>query len=573
VINCANHSMKEADFHCSRCQVGFCRDCINIKTYDRVKLETCPMCGNPITNLAPFKPAQPFWERIPQFLFWPLQGDSWMLLVAWGVFSLFILGLRAYATALPSLFVVLGFVLCNLIYYGLLISYFYKVIGKAEEGDFTVPDFTGYSGFWDSFVLILRFGMGCLAVFWPMALCFIGLLVINGLNFMDAGKAVITPLGIGIFGLAGLAGLCLLPMALLIMGVFGHPGMVLNPIYLFNQINKILKEYLIALAVMGGLLVLYTAIRIVFYLVMAAIGSFVKYLLFFPIDGALQLYLFMVIGHLLGYVAYQCRYQLKWAPGIQAEPVFMVGGRPARLEYSRGPGYRLPPPAPPGMRPPMASAPGRAAAPMAAAGVAAAGAAAAGAVAAGLPPMGVDAEDLARQINDGMSMLNHGRFEDASALFQDVLSRNPNNLAALRGMVMTSMRLKDMDRVREYSQKQGAELIRQKDFDTLWELVTETKKSIANFTLASKDQFALARWLSGRNLDLDAAKALREVAVAYPDDPLSPKALYQCGELLRDRCQKPDAAAQMFDYILKRYPDVAFADQVRAALANLKPKG
>ncbi len=573
MINCANHSMREADYHCSRCQTGLCRDCINVKAFDRVKLEVCPTCGNPVTNLAPFKPVEPFWERIPQFLFWPLQGDSRMLLVGWGVFSLPILGLKSFCIAIPFvMYAILGVILTSLIYYGLLIPYFYRVIAKSEEGDFSVPDFAAFGGFWDSFVLILRFGMGCLAVFWPMAAFFIILLVLEGGSFSGAGMAVISPLGIMIFGLAGLAGLAFLPMALLIMGVFGNPGLVLNPVYMVSQIKKILMEYLIALAMIGGLLMVYTGVRIVFHLVMAFIHYWViKYILFFPIDGVLQLYLFMVIGHLLGYMAYQCRYKLKWAPGILAEPVFMVGGRAARLEYSRGPAYRIPPPSGPATRP-MASAPGRAAATLAA-GAAGVAAGAAGAVAAAMPPGGADAEELARRINDGMSMIEHGRFEEASALFQEVLSKNPTHLGALRGMAMTSLRMKDMEKFRQYSQQQGAELVRQQVFEVLWELVTETKKSVPGFTLTSKDQFALARWLAGRNLHLDAAKALREVAVAYPDDPLSPKALYQCGELLRDRCSKPDAAAQMFDYILKRYPEVAFADQVRAALGKLKPGG
>jgi TolA-binding protein len=558
--------MKEADYHCSRCQVGFCKDCINIKTYGRIKMEVCPLCQNPITNLTPFKPVKPFWENLPEFLFWPVQGDAWMMLVGWGLISLVLLGLRAYAMVMPAyLYSVLGFIFCGLLYYGLLIPYFYKVISKAEEGDNQVPDWTGFTGFWDSFMILLRFGMGCLAVFWPIFLFYIALLVINGGSFVDAAKSMITPAGVAISGLAGLAGLCLLPMALLIMGVFGNPGMVLNPVYLFGQIQKILKEYLIALAVMGGLLVIYAGIRLVFYLVMGAIGSMVKYLLFFPLDGVMQLYLFMVMGHLLGYMAYQCRYKLKWWPDFQVEPLFMVGGRTITLEYSKATGYRPPPPPAAGKTSmPSARAVVPPAAGIAAAGVAAAGVAATAALA---------GEDLARKINDGMSMLNHGRYEDASALFQEVLSQNPANLGALRGMVMTSLRQKDLPKVKEYAQKQGAGLVNDKAFDALWESFTEIKKNIPDFTFLPKDQFALARWLTGQDLPMEAAKALREVAVAYPNDPMSPKALYQCAELLQGRCGKPEAAVQMLEYILKRYPEAAFGDQVRAALARLKAGG
>jgi tetratricopeptide (TPR) repeat protein len=179
-------------------------------------------------------------------------------------------------------------------------------------------------------------------------------------------------------------------------------------------------------------------------------------------------------------------------------------------------------------------------------------------------------EDLARQINDGMSMLDHGRFDDAAELFRGILERSPNHLGALRGAVQASLRQNDLTAARGYAVRQGSALANQKAYDAMWEMLSELRKPIKDFNFAAKDQFMLARWLAEQNLPLEAAKTLRELGVAYPDDTLAPKALYQCADLLWKRCGKPEAAVQMLNYLLKRYPDAAFTDQVHAALTQIK---
>jgi len=115
----------------------------------------------------------------------------------------------------------------------------------------------------------------------------------------------------------------------------------------------------------------------------------------------------------------------------------------------------------------------------------------------------------------------------------------------------------------------GAELARQEAFDPLWETYQMMRTQDPNFLLRARDQIALSRWLVSESKPLDAARVLREVGVGKPDDPLAPKALYQCAELLWKSCGKPEVARQMFEYILKRYPQSAFGDQVRAALGQL----
>jgi len=591
VIRCVNHPVRHADYHCATCQVGLCKDCVNIRPFDRGRVQLCTRCQNGATDLGSVRPVPPFWTRIVDIVIWPLTGDSWMNLVVWALVSLVFLGLASFARMAPNLFGLIGMIGCYLIYYGLLISYFYRIISNSEDGKFKVPEFSEFPGIGGSFLLIVNFVIASLAVFWPAIAMIVGGSFLTGI-VGPSGAIVI------IGGLVMLIpGILLIPMAILVMGIFKNIAYVVNPLFLISQIKKIAKEYFIAVALMVGILMMYTFVKILFVLITEA-SLFVKVVLF-PLDGVLQLYLFMVVGHLLGYLAYQTRFKLKWWPDCQEEPVFVVGGQ-AIAAGMLAPGAILP-----GMGSRMSSSPGPAQVAGAAAvgGVAMAGAAMAppppgappgyppqpGAPApnpmGGYPPPlgtpgpleqaptaapGMDQEGLARSIGDGMAMLDHGRYEEALTLFKQILDTSPNHLGALRGVVMACIRLNDLEAARGFAQRQGSALAAQQMFDQLWEMYTGSKKAIPDLVLLPKDLFNLARWLIQQDKALESAKTLRELGVSYPDDPMASKALYQCAEILWRRTGKPDAALQMFEYIMKRYPDSPFRDQISIAINEIK---
>jgi len=549
LIYCLNHGRRGADYHCGTCQIGLCRDCIAIKDFGKTKLEQCPRCNNPLTNLEPYKPAPPFWTIIPELLAWPFKDEGWMMFLGWAVFALVMKGLADLGLRVG--FIVGGLAAAILAaYYALLISYFYRIISRTEDGKFDVPAWTEFEGLGCSMFMPVLYYLGaCLSVFYPFLLFLVAALVIKGGDLLALGSVIISPLGLIVIIISVILGLPLLPMSLLVIGVFRNMKLVMNPLFLINQIRKILPEYMMALGLILGMLIAYSAIRAVFFLVNRAIGGVLAYLMVFPVDGMLQLYLFMFLGHLLGYMAYQTRYKLKWWPETQEEPVFMVGGKPTPLEWRS--------------RPPLTPA---VAAPI----MAGAGAAAAAAVAAQPPAPGGGLQDLTRKISDGMAMIEHGRHKDARELFKEILDRNPGHAAALRGMVIASLGLGDVEAAKKYGAKQAGLMAREQSFDLLWDTYRELKKKIPGFSLAPRDQLALARWLSQQGNHMEAAKALREFAATNPDDPMAPKALYQCGEILWKSAGKPEAARQMFEYILQRYPEVAFAEQVKINISQIK---
>ncbi len=559
MIHCLNHGTREADYHCAQCQAGFCSDCINIKEIGSGKVEVCPRCSNAVVDLAPYKPVPPFWTRTPYLFTWPFQDQGWMMFLGWAIFALVLRGLAHLGFSFGGfLFAGAGGAILAA-YYSMLISYFYRIVARTEEGKFKVPGWTELDELGCSmFMPVVYFMVACIAVFYPYLLFFTVSVLIKGGNLLEAGKLLASPAGIIALVVCILIGLPFLPMALLIMGVFRNVKFVLNPVFLVLQIMKIPKEYGIALGLIAGMLIVYSIIQLAAQLVLAAIGGFFSYFLVFPLDGMFQLYFFMFLGNLLGYMAYQTRFKLKWWPENVEEPVFMVGGREVNMGQTRP------------------STIARAASGAAAAAV---GAGAAGAVGLAAKSAGGEAsaapvvdEELSRKVNDGMAMIEHGRHQEAFDLFKQLLDENPGDMGALRGMVLASIRLKDVQSLQKYADMQAAELIKQKSFENLWETFQNIKKSIPEFVHSPRNQFALSRWLSHSEEFMEAAKALRELAVKFPDHPMAPKALFQCGEILWKSCNKPENARQMFEYILKRYPDVAFADQVHHAMSQIEER-
>lgn len=599
MITCARHNRYEADYHCSRCQAGFCRACAVPKQMGNAKFIVCPNCGDRLTDLELYRPAVPFWYRVPQIFFYPLQGDGWVRMLGWAAFSAVVLGLASIGSIFGLAF--------WLLYTSLLISYFYRIIARSEDGKFDIPDWTEFTSFYDLIWPVIQFWIAGLMVFWPLA-AFMLISILAKQSVIEGIGLMFTPGGLVLMAILIPLGVFYLPMSLLAMGVFKSVKMVANPVFLTRQIIKIWKEYLLAFLMMASLLFTYGIISGLMSMFLYTLGI-VRYLVVFPVNGVMQLYLYMVIGHLLGYLAYQTRFKLKWWPETQEEPTFTVAGKPRTMEWNpelkvagggmaalamagAGAAVAVAQPVPSGgtmfggpspaggtmyggpatvaapaatsrpAPPPPPSPPPRSARPTAPRPTASAAPAAA--------PIDPELQEmLTREINDGMSMIQHGRHEEAAEIFDRILADNPNHLGALRGRMVASSALKDIEGSSKYAQTMGAELARQEAFDPLWDVYQQQRNLDKNFLLRARDQIALSRWLVSENKPLDAARVLREIGVGRPDDPLAPKALYQCADLLWKSCGKPDVAKQMFEYVLKRYPQSAFGDQVRAALAAI----
>ncbi len=590
MIRCINHPQLHAKYHCGKCEIGLCEHCVTPKAFGASKLYMCPKCNEPTADLTPYIGVQPFWWGVGDILLRPFREGNWVTFIGWGIFAILTLAVADFAMSMGGLFAIIAAGFCYALYYSVLISYFWRIIARNEDGRLEIPDFE-YEGMSASLIWpVVQFVVSFVSAYLPIVVFAVFMLTSFGFIFEDIAGSPVFVAFIIVCVVFGIVGTMLIPMITLLIGVFRRIPMAFNYPFIVRQIFKIPVEYGILLIFVFAFIIAYSIVKGVFFVALTPLSytfsksiglAFIKNIIQYPIEGALQLYIFMIIGQLLGYMAYQARFKLKWWPENQSEPVFMVQGRPADLSYEPAPvmtsamraamvggaaaaGASIPPGSA-SIAPPMASAPPRS--------PAATGAPAAAPVPQPAGPSFTDSGaemEMAKQIAEGMQVLAQGNADEAAFHFRQVLDRDPTHLGALRGMVMVSTKVRNETNAFKYGRLMGAELSRRRDFEALYEQYIEISKSFPDFSYETRDQMLVSRWLVQEQKFMEAAKLLREVGVNNPHDPDAPKALYQCGEILWKKCGKPENGAKMFEYILKKYPHVSFADKIKEAMGQIK---
>ena len=288
-------------------------------------MRVCARCKSDLTKLAPFKPVAPVWDRLGDILRFPLRDGDWVRFVSWSAVVIVLRGVGEMGLRYAG-FVGLVYGLPLLVaYYGMLVSYFYRVIAHAEDGRFEVPYWPTFDGLSFSMAWpVVQFGVVFLMSLWPCALT-LGGIIVGDVPFGPA---------LALMGLALMVSLAQMPMALLVLGVQRTVLLAANPLYIARQILKIPSTYFLSVAILLALTCAYGLIATsLFYASQAIPGtaSIVVAVVLYPIDGLVQLYFLMVAGHLLGYVAYQERFVLAWWPKYAEDTVLRVGDARVRV--------------------------------------------------------------------------------------------------------------------------------------------------------------------------------------------------------------------------------------------------
>jgi hypothetical protein len=544
MVFCVKHPEREADFHCGHCEEGWCAECVITKRMGGGRIHLCRVCKNPVTELAQYRPVEPFWRRLPHFFIFPFSREGWMLFAIWPVMALC---LRAMALAGVGILPPLPLYIYGL-YFSLLATMSSKLTSLAEGGRMEMPASLEYDNFIQSiFRPVWNFLGAIVSSFWFMVIAPALVFILVRMD-VNAGIRVLTsaPMKV-IHVVVFLFGLFLLPISLLVLGVTENLKNVQNPLFLVRQARKVPREYGIMLLFFYSALGAYFGIR--FLLVRFIFNSSILgTVVYFLVDSELHLYLFLFFGHLLGYMAYQTRYKFGWWHDTRREPVFKVRGQEFKLSWKYEP--------PPGGVPAVGKGPGKI-------GVQAA---------AWTPVKKLDLEQeekLRERVKQAAYLYEHGSDDQASVLFREVLEQEPENFEALRGMVMTAYRLEDYDTVKRYARLVAEALAQERALEALWDMYQDYQKDMPDFSLNPPELFALSDWLVSEGKHLEAGRILRELAVSYPDHPQAAEALYRCGELLLT-CGKPDNAKNVFAGLLKRHPESEFAGKAREALERMK---
>lgn len=79
---CIYHPQITARWQCDHCQHSLCINCAKTGSYQR---KICPNCKEILRPIAADNFIPPFWQNIPAFLAYPLQGHALFFILAWGV--------------------------------------------------------------------------------------------------------------------------------------------------------------------------------------------------------------------------------------------------------------------------------------------------------------------------------------------------------------------------------------------------------------------------------------------------------------------------------------------------------
>lgn len=126
---CQYHPTRPAHYHCPRCDVDLCAQCVVRRSKMMMgkgtgELQFCPKCNLPVDVLSVGSFIEPFWNRLPRFFAYPLQPRPLLLI---GVIAL--VGL-----------IFEDFKIVQIILGAVMVKYAYAVLRRTVEGDLTAPE-------------------------------------------------------------------------------------------------------------------------------------------------------------------------------------------------------------------------------------------------------------------------------------------------------------------------------------------------------------------------------------------------------------------------------------------------
>jgi hypothetical protein len=229
-VYCAKHPFFSAEWVCTKCQSGFCGQCVKTVEARGEHAHVCPDCGG-FCRMADASeqgiPPEPLRVEMFSAFRFPLQGDGKILLLI-GAFLLWVSGFALGSVGAvrdPFVKFVLG-ILGRMCIGGYFAAFFLSVISKSAHGEDKPPDWPGFSTFFESI--------------------FIPVFQVCGTVLFALGPAIAYYNWFGsdpLYYLLLFAGMIYLPMSLLAMALF-ESFSALNPVLILNSIAKCMPEYL-----------------------------------------------------------------------------------------------------------------------------------------------------------------------------------------------------------------------------------------------------------------------------------------------------------------------------------------
>jgi hypothetical protein len=250
---CKFHPRNPAHYVCPKCHQHYCEMCVNTRPADGQTKYFCRACAVACTPLTPATAADdpaaeaPFLRQILGAFKYPLKGDGMVLIAIGTVFFLVVDGAKALAKFAP-LYGLCAFVMLTVFGTGYLFAYLRRILNATALGDEELPEWPEMEGIVATFFEFVGTVLFCFA---PA----IGLTIY-------ASYAALSGTGDGDtswLGWVTTASICIgcayFPMAFMAVAMFDSIGAI-NPLLVIPSILKVLKTYLLTVAMLAVILVL-----------------------------------------------------------------------------------------------------------------------------------------------------------------------------------------------------------------------------------------------------------------------------------------------------------------------------
>ncbi len=271
---CRHHPTTNSRWHCEKCELSFCDQCVYQQTTNAKP--ACLHCGDALEFQPTGGGVVPFWQRLNDFFLYPFQRGPMALMGIVIVATLFVpVGLIGFGV---SLFLLL-----------LQIKYGFNVIARMSEGEFEAPSLMG------------TVSEGGYAVVWKQFGVFVFMIFVTTIVIADLSPLLGIPLGIFF--------MLVLPMSTIVLANEHSLRSALNPIILAKSVYGIGWPYM--------LVYLYLLMMLISSLTFGSLAyQFAGPELAQIITSASGYYFMLIMYSLMGYMTYQYRYQLHFGMTI-----------------------------------------------------------------------------------------------------------------------------------------------------------------------------------------------------------------------------------------------------------------
>ncbi len=181
----------------------------------------------------------------------------------------------------------------------------------------------------------------------------------------------------------------------------------------------------------------------------------------------------------------------------------------------------------------------------------------------------LEAVKLNPKLLEAFQARDSGQLEQATRILQNLISVEPENVDARTELVNTYIAADDMTEVGPEYDKIIDIWARRNDLESLLATYTEVTNLGILDDLSPRNQAKIASVLADREMFDEALKLYRSLIRNQPDHDLAPLWIFKSAMILLKKVDRPKPGYQALQYLLDKYPEIDWRDQVEAELEKI----